>query len=272
MIATEDRGPQVEQAEILVAVVQRHVALAGALPAVGQRIVERHVLRIVHLQPPTPRLHLLQQRAHISLAPVAIVVVEHQHGDVVLALGIVVEQVVAVALQHAAAPDVVEQAVGVGNAAVALQQTGARQVMDNPLDVTVAHPLEPQMDGLVQPVEHQIGVAIVAHLIIGESHIVQRPKLPVHIVGQRVLYILQRTLRQRNATVGLAVAVDESLLVQTVHDRPPERVHIDLFPAGHKQQKRRSKDQFCIQFHGAKIRRIFKTAQFFLFSPTCCSG
>ena len=91
MIQAEDRRVQVEQAEILVAVVEGNIALAGTLPAIGERIVQRHILRIVHLQLLAPRLHLVEQGAHIGLLAVAVVVVEHQHGDVVLGLGVAVE-------------------------------------------------------------------------------------------------------------------------------------------------------------------------------------
>ena len=157
--------------------------------------------------------------------------VEGQQGDVILRLGVVVEEVVAVVLQDAAATDVVEQTVAVGNLAVTLQQTCTDEVGDDELYVAVPHGGIALGHELVHPVEHLAGVGVVGGEEIGEGHIVARPQLTVDIIGQRVLHISQRTVAVGQTALRVAVAVDESLLVQPVDTRAPQRVHPLLLAA-----------------------------------------
>ena len=139
--------------DVAVAVFQGAPALAGTLQTIGEGVVEGHVLGIVNLEGRERGFHLADEGAHVALLTVAVVEVEHEHCDVVLGAGVAAEDAEVLALQDAAAPHVVEQAVGVGNLAIALQQTGAQQLRDDPLDVAVAHAFETQGDGFVHAVE-----------------------------------------------------------------------------------------------------------------------
>ena len=117
----EAEGPrEVEEAEVVVAALEGFVALAGGLPTVGHGVVQRHVLSVVDLKRVVHLLGLAEEGADVGLVAVAVVEVEDEGGDVVFALGVAVEHVVALASEDAALLEVEEEAVGVGDAAVAL--------------------------------------------------------------------------------------------------------------------------------------------------------
>ena len=108
--------------EVVVAVLKGTLALASRLEAVGDGIVERQVLRIVHLEVLAALLNVVDNRLYVGLLAVAVVEIERQQGDVVFGLGVVVEQRAAPVLQNVGLPDVVKQFIGIGDMAAALQQ------------------------------------------------------------------------------------------------------------------------------------------------------
>ena len=183
-----------------------------------------------------PRLHLTKEGAHVALLAVAVVVAEHQAGDVIFAEGVAVEHVATVAVEDAAAADVVEQPVAVGNAAVALQQTGTDESGNDLLDVTVAHGGVAFGNGFLDGGEHTIGAVRVRHLVVGEGHGVAGAELTVDIVGQRVGNEAQSLTRELKAKPWIAVAVDEGLLVEAVGTRPQQWVGFSLAAASRKEQ------------------------------------
>ena len=232
-----------EYLDVAVAVFQSAPALAGTLQTVGEGIVEGHVLGVVNLEGRERGFHLADEGAHVAFLTVAVVEVEHEHGDVVLGACVAAEDAEVLALQDVAAPHVVEQAVGVGNLAIALQQTGAQQLRDDPLDVAVAHAFETQGDGFVHTVELLAGALGVGHLVVGEGHVVARTQHAVGIVGQRVGDKLQGLVREGQTGVGVTVAVDESLLVEAVGTRPQQGVCRRLVATAGKQQNQRCEEQ-----------------------------
>ena len=236
VIVAESVG-KIENIEVGIAVIEGGEAFACRLPAVGEGIVEGHILGEVNPQVGTPRFNLLEERADIVLAVVAVVVVEHQRGDVVFALGVVVEQVLAAAGEGVAAFDVVEQAVAVGNIARALQQAGLQQAGDNQLDVGVRRL---KVGGAFLDLLHDgKGFGVPRRLEIGECLVVQCTQHAVVVYGQRVGNIGQSRIGKGDAKLRVAVAVEERLLVNAVHTRAAQGVHLVVMGAGGGQNQGR---------------------------------
>ena len=208
-----------ENFEVVVAIIQSTLTLVRRLQAVSYGIVERHILRIVHLQILPSTLDIVYNRLHIGLFAVAVVEIEGQQGDVVFGLGVAVEQLVAILPQDIGLADTVEQLIGIGNMASALQQTRLEQVGDDRLHLAVLHAGIFLRHELLHTLQQFCGLLIISDLIVGEGHVVQCPQLAVDILGQRVLDVIQRLPGIFQTEFGILVAVDESILVQTVDSR-----------------------------------------------------
>ena len=260
VIEAERRSAPVHDIVGAVAIVQRPATLSGRLQTVGKGIVQRHVLRIVHLQRTALPLNLVNKRHHIGFLAVTVMEIECHQRDVILRLGVAVQQVVAILLQYTRPSDVVQQTVRVGNLAVALQQTCTQQATDNHLNLAILHSstfriLHFPLRHLLHTVQHLIGILMVRHQEIGERHVVHRTHRAVDIFRQRVTDIVQRPFRQEDASIRILVAIKECFLVQSVDMRTFQRVDRGVSMTPEKQQNGCKKTVFYNRFHAAKIQK-----------------
>ena len=249
----------IENAEVLHTVVQclaQIVRLHSRVDtqrvvAVGQSVVERHILRIVTPQLSPSCLHFCQQLGLLILRLVAVVVVERGGSYVELAAGQVVEQPVLLAVKQSRLLYVVKQLIGAGNVAMALQRAGLQQLSQSLLHPTIGR----------RAVEHKHRIDIYIHrvvhgaVIIRHSDVVPRAQPPVGIARQTVVDVCKRTACIAFATVRIVIASLERRLVQRIDLRPQQCVDLRIaMAAAHDHHRQQQPDNKVSVAHNDKKR------------------
>ena len=114
-----------------------------------------------------------------------------------------------------------------------------------------------ESDGLVDAFEREGGVGAVAGLVVGEGHVVQCAQLTVDVFGQGVVDEAQGLEGEVDASLRVAVAVDEGLLVEAVGAGAAQRVgRVGVLAGG--GEKECQEQRCCNTFHAAKVRKVLQ--------------